>query len=549
MPQNRDEHESPFDLDAALEEKFQSVQHDLNRFLEMNQSAKKASQQHDDDKSKTNMSDSNDIPAKNNIDLSTEPSLENKTNEDEDKKEETDNELIKERKKRYKLKRQIIITNRIGSVVRIFAIGTIIFAGSIFFLVGARPTESAEENRKLASLPSFSWNSLIDGTYISNLMTYYEDTVPGRSTFKKLISKLESFQGLQGEEQVRFYGNISKLTPSDEDIEKQNSVTSTTVSIATGSTMVTSTTVTEATNTQEAEAKPIEIGDGIVLVDKRAISIYGGSLKRGEAYASCINKYKQELGENVNVYSLIAPTAVSFYLPESYSSYTGSEIDNINHINQALQNVKIVDAYSALDAHVNEEIYARTDHHWTPLGAYYAAEAFAETADVPFAPLSNYSKTTLSGYLGSMYTFTKSAVLQENPEEFTYFSPKNKYSTQYYDTDFTNERNGRLLITLDNIDPVSWYLVFMGGDEKITHVKTDVTNQRTLVIVKDSYGNALVPCLTQSFSEIYIIDMRYFDLNAVSFMKQVGATDVLFAMNTFSATGSNSECLETIRTQ
>ena len=210
MPQNRDEHESPFDLDAALEEKFQSVQHDLNRFLEMNQSAKKASQQHDDDKSKTNMSDSNDIPAKNNIDLPTEPSLENKTNEDEDKKEETDNELIKERKKRYKLKRQIIITNRIGSVVRIFAIGTIIFAGSIFFLVGARPTESAEENRKLASLPTFSWNSLIDGTYISNLMTYYEDTVPGRSTFKKLISKLESFQGLQGEEQVPYYGNISK---------------------------------------------------------------------------------------------------------------------------------------------------------------------------------------------------------------------------------------------------------------------------------------------------------------------------------------------------
>ena len=124
-----------------------------------------------------------------------------------------------------------------------------------------------------------------------------------------------------------------------------------------------------------------------------------------------------------------------------------------------------------------------------------------------------------------------------------------RYTTQYYDTNFTNERDGNLLISLDNVEPVSWYLVFMGGDEKITHVKTDVTNKRTLVIVKDSYGNALVPYLTQSFSDIYVIDMRYFDLNAVSFMQQVGATDVLFAMNTFSATGGNSECLETIRTQ
>ena len=127
--------------------------------------------------------------------------------------------------------------------------------------------------------------------------------------------------------------------------------------------------------------------------------------------------------------------------------------------------------------------------------------------------------------------------------------PHNQYTTQYYDTNFTNERDGKLLISLDNVEPVSWYLVFMGGDEKITHVKTDVTNKRTLVIVKDSYGNALVPYLTQSFSDIYVIDMRYFDLNAVSFMQQVGATDVLFAMNTFSATGGNSECLETIRTQ
>ena len=94
-----------------------------------------------------------------------------------------------------------------------------------------------------------------------------------------------------------------------------------------------------------------------------------------------------------------------------------------------------------------------------------------------------------------MYTFTKSAVLQENPEDFTYYTPHNQYTTQYYDTNFTNERDGKLLISLDNVEPVSWYLVFMGGDEKITHVKTDVTNKRTLVIVKDSYGNALVPYL------------------------------------------------------
>lgn len=113
----------------------------------------------------------------------------------------------------------------------------------------------------------------------------------------------------------------------------------------------------------------------------------------------------------------------------------------------------------------------------------------------------------------------------------------------------SEEWEGNLLINLDNVDPVSWYLVFMGTDQAVTHVRTDVNNGRKLAIIKDSYGNALVPCLTGSFEDIYVIDMRYFDVNAVSYLKECGVTDLLFAMNTFSATGSNFECIEQIRTQ
>ena len=125
----------------------------------------------------------------------------------------------------------------------------------------------------------------------------------------------------------------------------------------------------------------------------------------------------------------------------------------------------------------------------------------------------------------------------------------NNYSTTYYDTDMSNEREGNLLINIDNVDPVSWYLVFMGTDEAVAHIHTDVGNGRKLAIVKDSYGNALVPCLTGSFEDIYVVDMRYFEVNAVSQFKEWGITDLLFAMNTFSATGSNFECIEQIRTQ
>ena len=81
------------------------------------------------------------------------------------------------------------------------------------------------------------------------------------------------------------------------------------------------------------------------MVGDRAVSVYGGSYKRGEAYAQSLNAYKKDLGDDVNVYSLVAPTAVSFYLPEQYANYTASEIDNINHINENLDGVIPIDAY------------------------------------------------------------------------------------------------------------------------------------------------------------------------------------------------------------
>ena len=125
-----------------------------------------------------------------------------------------------------------MITNRVGAVVRIFAIGSIIFGGSIFLLVGNRPTESAEENRKLATPPSFSMDALESGDYIADWMHYYEDTVPGRSNFKHMISKLESYQGLQGEDKVQFYGNIAPVK-KDTESEKKDNVT-TTAPVASG---------------------------------------------------------------------------------------------------------------------------------------------------------------------------------------------------------------------------------------------------------------------------------------------------------------------------
>ena len=435
---------------------------------------------------------------------------------------------------------------RLAMTIGISLIGSIILLLAAVLLIAPRSTISYEENRVLAEKPEFSLTAFLDGSYTAGLAEYYNDTVPFRSKLKKTISAMMQWTGIRDEEDTIFFGNVQQ-------VKKKETIPTVTTAEAvsgteeTGSTMETTTVVT--TTEDPNEEPPAEIGDGIILDHKRAICVYGGSFSTGQNYAESLNAYQEALGEDVQVYSMVAPTAVSYYLPEEYADYTASETENIDHINHYLQGVKPVDVYAALESHKAEAIYARTDHHWLPLGAYYAAEAFAEVADVPFAPLSDYDTATKTDYVGSMYTYTESAVLLNNPEEFTYYIPKNQYTTTYYSTSFTEPQEGDLLINIDDYAQSMYYLVFMGGDDKITHVETDCKNGRTLVMFKDSYGNALVPCFTQSFENIYVCDIRYFDLNAIDFCQEVGCTDLLFAMNTYSATGSNESYLESNRLQ
>ncbi len=443
---------------------------------------------------------------------------------------------------------------RFSKTIGVSLLSGVVVVLAVVLLLAPRSTISYEENRLLAEKPKFSLTSLLDGSYTSGWSEYYNDTVPFRSKLKKTISAMMQWTGVQSEEDTVFFGNVSQVKKKTTTPVTTTESVETTVAVAAAGSDETNTepavTTTVVTTTEDPNDEPAaEIGEGIILDHKRAVCVYGGSFSVGQDYAETLNAYQQDLGSDVQVYSLVAPTAVSYYLPEEYANYTASETENIDNINSYLNGVKPVDVYNALKPHTAEAIYARTDHHWLPLGAYYAAEAFAKVADVPFASLSDYDTATKKDYVGSMYTYTESAVLLDNPEEFTYYIPKNKYKTTYYSTSFTDPTEGDLLMNLDGYDNSMYYLVFMGGDDKITHVETDCKNGRTLVIFKDSYGNALVPCLTSSFENIYVCDMRYFELNAIDFCKQVGCTDLLFAMNTFSATGGNESYLESNRVQ
>lgn len=308
----------------------------------------------------------------------------------------------------------------------------------------------------------------------------------------------------------------------------------------------------------ETNDKIVYDKNGNVIIGTRALSLYSAGTSNCKYYADIINKYKVAL-PNVKVYSLAIPTACEFYSTSEIAERCTSQLAHINEIYKYLSGVTPVNAYSELQQHTDEEIYLRTDHHWAPLGGYYAAKAFANAAGVPFLPLTAYTKHTNTGFVGTMYGYTeKNAVLKNNPEDFVYYTPNTvDYITTYYNyklsagtlTGIYEPMNASFFLDYGS-NASDNYCTFMGGDAKIVHVKTNAKNGRRLAIFKDSFGNTIPGYLFGSFEEIYVLDLRYFSHNAVDFMKEKNITDLLFANNTtVTASPSMTAKLEKLLTQ
>lgn len=288
---------------------------------------------------------------------------------------------------------------------------------------------------------------------------------------------------------------------------------------------------------------------GVLIVNQdnhyRAMDLFTGS--SAEYYTTQINHIKDSVDYRVNVYSMVVPTACEFYCPKNFQENISSQHDIILQIGDGLVNVKNIDPWETLTNHNAENIFSRTDHHWQALGAYYACKVFAKQAGVEYADISEYDRVDMDNYVGSMPVFAYSdgaAVLENDPETFTYYKPKNKYTTSYYGQDFEFIMDGEL-ITQNDYEP---YMSFIQGDSYCVRINTDVKNGRKLLMVKDSFGNAAVPFLTNSFEEIVVVDMRYLEVNLLYLIDELDITDVLFLMNTFSAVGANAENLEVLCT-
>lgn len=408
----------------------------------------------------------------------------------------------------------------------------------------------------LAEWPEFSFKSLFSGDYFSDIIYYFSDTIHGRDRFIDYEAKIHSLYGIEdNEKEVVVYpegeeSNKAEDISFEESNTNQNSETSEfSEDISSESTFTPDESIaSSAEESSKTEQKPPEIAGTILIVNNRALEIYYGSEKNAEKYAQTLNEFAGELDSSVNVYSMVIPKASAYYLEqaEGYDKLIYRNKRDIDKISETLSNRVIdVNIYNTLGQHASEDIYLRTDHHWTSLGAYYAMTVFAKKSGTCIDDITQFREERRSGYLGTMYKYSDySTTLLNNPEDFVAYYPDASYNVTYYNptdlkTSPREHENGFFWEIGDN-QKSSWYSTFLRGDTySVKAVSNDCKNGRKLLIVKDSYGNALAPFTLEGFEEIYIVDARKYTKSLKETITELGITDVLFAECTFSAVGSD----------
>ena len=353
-----------------------------------------------------------------------------------------------------------------------------LFIGGIFLgsMILPDKTFSPVENRNLAQAPKFSLDNMTSGKFMEDTEDYVNDQIIGRDFWVALKAWSERLTGKQENNGVYFAKEdtlINRLDTPDPELLEENA------------------------------------GYVNALVDNVDVPVYFG----------------------------IIPSAAEIWadrLPAG--APTADEQSIIDRLYNAVQ-THTVDLSSVLVAHHGEELYYRTDHHWTSLGAYYGYAALMDAMGLEAAPLDESRKVTVSeDFYGTLYS--SSGVRWLPPDHINrYISDEGVTVTAYPDG---TPQPGSLYVD-SFLSEKDKYSSFLGGNKPLCVIETEHTGAPKVLVIRDSYTDSLAPFLTQNFSEIHLFDPRMNLTSVKDYVEQneIDSVVVLYSISNFTATGSN----------
>ena len=375
----------------------------------------------------------------------------------------------------------------------IIAFFMLLYGMSVIPLFKSPKSFSDTENRHLQSFPSISLKGVLSGKFQEGLESFMSD------------------QFFMREESVSLSSNIRYLS-------------------------------------EKKDIGDVYISKDGYLIEKYSRNDFDKSLvkKNIKLLSKFLNESDKYFGTS-HVSCMLVPSKISVLdnkLPRYADAYSSGIPKKL--INNLTHKDICTDLSPVLGKHKSEYIYYRTDHHWTTLGAYYAYCEYEKRLGITAPGIGDYSvKTVSDDFYGTAYN---KCHIKIKPDRVEIFEEKN--TAQNASKDITvNIDDGDIVNTscyfpqaaAKSFDKYRVFFsknageinIYAGGEDALKDPAGSAHENKTLLVIKDSFANCFVPFLTGGYDHIIMIDPRY-NKQRISriYGEHKDITDVLVLFNT-----------------
>ncbi len=296
---------------------------------------------------------------------------------------------------------------------------------------------------------------------------------------------------------------------------------------------------------EKALADQFVLRDGFIKLQRYVLTSLGmrnlnqvwiGNNQLYQDSASIDKSSMKKLSEALNAFAmknkqlrfdfLLIPTASGVLENAVISSLYQEQRSNIRSFQKQLDAAyHTFDTLTIMDRYKEDYIYYRGDHHWTTLGAYSMFREWQKQRGlkdhISYEPITvnNAFYGTLAN--GSGIDISDSIEIYKPEEDrvktIVTYVQEQKRTTSVYDNTKQYCSNP--------------YEIFLGGNFERIDILTTAENERSLLLLKDSYANCFIPFLLPHYHKIIVIDPRYYYDLLQPIIQEEKISDVMFLMN------------------
>lgn len=346
-----------------------------------------------------------------------------------------------------------------------------IFGLAIWFVVNPKADYSSSEKRYLQQFPETSVDTVLSGEFSEKFETYFADHFPQRNMWVGLNSYYNLGIGLNGRNGVY---NSADGYLINVPVDKENYV-----------------------------RKNIRV----------------------------LAEFKEKIGD-VPMTVMLAPSTgyiATDKLPLIHDSYNDDTYFAETAKTLGESGVNFVDLRETFKQKYaeGEQLYYRTDHHWTTDGAYEGYVKLCEKLGVQPADKDSFAKTAYGGFYGT--TYSTSGYWLTKPDSITVYDNQentDKNITVKISEDGKDNHYGSMFF-YNHIDEDDKYPVFLDGNHALTEIQNKNAKNGTIVVIKDSFSHSLAPFLAENYSKVVLVDLRYYKQSVSDLIKKENPEQVV----------------------